>query len=116
MAADDPSHGRIMPEAVGIVDVFVAAEPPEGGLAEQPDHPVLSVLAGSGIDQALAHDLRQSERIIEFPKGKQASIRRDLRAVELQLQPTVEIEPQHPGFAFTRRVSHPILSNLSATY
>jgi hypothetical protein len=54
---------------------------------------VLSVLAGSGIDQALARDLGQSGSIIEFPKGKQASIRCDLRAVELQLQPTVEIEP-----------------------
>jgi hypothetical protein len=45
-AADNPPHSRIMPEAIGVIYVLVAAEPPEGGLTEQADHPVLSVPSG----------------------------------------------------------------------
>jgi hypothetical protein len=45
-SADNPPHGRIVTEAVGVVDVLVAADPPEGGLTEQADHPVLPVLPG----------------------------------------------------------------------
>ncbi len=47
--ADDPSHGRITPKAVGIVHVFVTVEATEGRLAEQPGHPMLTVLAGSRV-------------------------------------------------------------------
>jgi hypothetical protein len=36
--------------------------------------------------------------------------------VELQLQPTVEVQPQSPGFTFTHRVSHPKPSNPTTTY
>jgi len=34
----------------------------------------------------------------------------DLRAMELLLQAMVEIDPQHPGFAFIDRVRRSILS------
>ncbi len=106
MTADDPSHGRITPETVGVVYIFVTAEPSERRLTEQAGHPMLTVLAGPGIDQMFLGNLGQSESVIEFPKGKEAPIRRDLRTMELQLQTTVKIEPQNPGFTFTRRVSH----------
>jgi hypothetical protein len=72
------------------------------------------VPAGSWIDQSFARNLGQSKDVIEFPKGKKARIRRDLGAVELELQPTVEMQSQRPGFAFTRRLGHLVSSNTDA--
>ena len=93
MTADDPAHGRIVPKAVSIVHVFVAAEPSEDGLTEQPGHSVLTVLPGSRVDKALSGEIAHSERIVKFPEGQKTRIGGDLRTVEFQLQPTVEIQP-----------------------
>ena len=43
---------------------------------------------------------------------QRSSVKGDRHSVELQLQPTVVVEPQNPGLAFTHRVSHSISSNL----
>ena len=102
--------------AVGVVHVLVPGGASEGRLAERAAHPVLAVLPGSGIDQPFTRDLGEPEDVIEFPKGKQARIRRDLRTMELELQPKIEIEPQHPGFAFTCRVSHDVTSIAISTH
>jgi hypothetical protein len=96
-----------MPEAVGVVHVFIAAEPPECGLTEQTDHPVLPVLPGPWVNKTVSSYLGQSEGLVEFPERQKPRIERDLRSVEFQLQPTVEVQPQCPGFTFTHRVSHP---------
>ena len=115
-ASNNPPHGRIMPEAVGVVDVLVAAEPPEGGLTEQTDHPVLPVLAGSRVHKTVSSYLGQSEGVVELPERQKPRIGCDLRTVEFQLQPTVEVQPQSPGFTFTHRVSHPNPSNPPTTH
>ena len=115
-ASNNPPHGRIVSQAVGVVDILVAAEPPEGGLAKQAGHPVLSVLAGSWVHKPLAGHLRQSEGFVKLPEGKKPGIGRDLGTVELQLQPSVEIQPQHPRLTFTHRVSHPNPSNSTTTH
>jgi hypothetical protein len=39
-------------------------------------------------------NLAQSEDVIEFPKGKEARVRRDLGAMEFQLQATVKTDPE----------------------
>jgi hypothetical protein len=92
-ASNNPPHGRIVTEAVGVVDVLVAAEPPEGGLTEQADHPVLSVPSGPRVHQAFPRGLGQSESVIDFSERKKSRIGCDLRTVEFRLQPTVEIKP-----------------------
>jgi hypothetical protein len=78
MTADDPAHGRIVPKAVSIVHVFVAAEPSENGLTEQPGHSVLTVLPGSRVSEAFFRELGQSENLVEFPEGKETRVGRDL--------------------------------------
>jgi DNA-binding transcriptional LysR family regulator len=52
--AADPSHGRIVPQAVGVVHVLVAAETTEGGLPKQARHSVLAIPADPRIDQMVA--------------------------------------------------------------
>jgi hypothetical protein len=83
-----------MPEAIGVIDVLVAAEPPEGGLTEQADHPVLPVLASSRVHKTVSSHLGQSEGLVEFPERQKPRIGSDLGTVELQLQPTVEVQPR----------------------
>jgi len=65
---------------------------------------MLAIPAGPRIDQMFTGNLGQSESVIEFPEGKEARVRGDLGTVKFQLQPTVEIESQVAGPAFTRRV------------
>jgi hypothetical protein len=103
-----------MPEAIGVVDVLVAAEPPERGLTEQADHPMLSVPSGPRVHKPLSGRLRQSEGFIKLPERKEPCIGRDLGTVEFQLQAPIEIKPQCPGFMFTHQVSHLNPSNPTA--
>ena len=114
--ADDPAHGGILAEAVGIVHVLIASEPSESRLSEKAGHPVLAIFPGSGINQPITGNGCQAEGIVQFSKRKEASIRGDLGAVKFQLQPTVKIEPQNPSFAVTRREGHRSLSISGSTF
>jgi hypothetical protein len=105
-SADNPTHGRIVPKTVGIIDVLLAAEPSEHGLTEQSGHPVLSVPSGSRVRKTFSSHLGQSEGIVKVPEWKKPRIGSDLRYVKFQLQPTVEIQPQCPRFPFTHRANH----------
>ena len=72
MTTNDPSHGWITPEPVGVVYILVAAEASEDGLAKQAGHAVLAVLAGSGVNQA-SH-LGEAEGIIKLSIGDQPGV------------------------------------------
>ena len=78
MTADDPAHGRIVPEAVGVVHVLIASKSSKRRLTEQPRHPVLAVLPGSRVKEAFFRELGQSENLVEFPEGKETRVGRDL--------------------------------------
>jgi hypothetical protein len=56
------------------------------------------------------------EPFSKLPERHKPRIGCDLRTVELQLQPTVEVQPQSPGFTFTHQVSHPNPSNPPTTH
>jgi hypothetical protein len=77
---------------------------------------VLTVLPSPRVYKPLSSGGSQSEGIVKLPEGKKSSIGRDLGTMEFQLQPTVEIQPQDPSFAFTRQVSHSKPSNQTTTY
>jgi hypothetical protein len=70
------------------------------------DQPVTTVPAGSRVGKNTASHLRQPKNVVEFPKSQQTGVRRDLRTMKLQLQTTVEIEPQNTAIRFTRWVCH----------
>ncbi len=93
MAADDPPHDRVEAEPVGIVHVVVTAKASENGLAELPDKTVATVPPSSGVREYVPSNLGQSDCIIQFPVRQQPSVGSDLGTVELQLQPTVKIQP-----------------------
>ena len=65
---------------------------------------VLLVLAKSRILHALCARLGQMQRLIKFPIRQQPSVGGELASQELQLQCTVEIDPQVPVLAVTHWV------------
>src|SRR4051812_27801129 len=95
-----------MRQAVGIVDVLVASEPPEHGLAELRDQSVTAVLARPGVSENLSGHVRQAERIIELSKGEQTRVGCHPRTVEFQLQAMIECDPESGAVAFTQCTVH----------
>ena len=105
MAADDPPHGGITAQTVGIVHVVVATKTAKEGLAELPDHAMPPVLSGTAVLEKTPGNLGQAKDIVKLPIGEKSSVGSDLGTVELKLQSTVEIDPQRGLSAFTRRVT-----------
>ena len=87
--------------------VLVAGEPAEHRLTKLGDQAVAPVPPGARIGEHLARHRREAERIVEFPERDQPGIGGDGRAVEFELQPALERDPQLSPFRFTRRLVHP---------
>ncbi len=94
MAADDPPHGRIAAQTVGVVYVVIATKTAKEGLAELPDHAMPPVLAGTAVLEKTPGHLGQAKGIVELPVGEKSSVRRNLGTMEFELEATVEIDPQ----------------------
>ena len=94
-----------MAQTVGIVHVVVPTKASENGLAELPDHLMPPVLAGTAVLENTSGNLGQAKSIIKLPVGEQSAVRCNPGTVELQLQATVEIDPQMGVSGFTRRVT-----------
>ena len=106
LAANNPAHGGIASQTVGVVHIVIAAKAPENGLAKLTRHAVPSVLAGTAILENTLGHLSQAEGIVKLPVGEQPGIRGDLGTVEFKLQSTVKNDPKAPRFRFTHRVCH----------
>jgi len=104
-AANNPPHGGIAPETVGVVHVFIAAKAPKHRLTERSRHAMPSVLAGTAVLENSPGNLGQAKGIVKFPVGEQPGVRSNLGTMEFKLQTAVEIDPQRGLSAFTRRVT-----------
>jgi len=71
------------------------------------DQAVATVPPGAGVGENLGRHLREAQGVVEFPEREQPGIGGDGRAVEFQLQPAVERDPQPALIRFTRRLVHP---------
>ena len=114
--ANNPAYCRISTQTVGVVHVFVATKATEDRLPEQSDHCMLAVFARAHINQFVTYHAGQTKSIIEFSVGKQTCVRRDPGTVELQLQATVENQPQRPVLGFTLRVRHQPCLQVGSTH
>ena len=115
LAADDPAHRRIMAQAFGVVHILVSGKPPEHRLPQQPDQRMAAVLAGACVGEHVARHRAEAESVVEFAIGQQSGIGGDPGAMELELQPAVEIEPERAIDRFTRRVLHDGLTRFRLT-
>ena len=105
-AADDGAHRRITREPLGIVDVFVAGEAAVDRLAQQAEQPVADVLAAAALGERRSGHIGQAERVVQLAIGEQPAVGGDPSAVEFQLDPAVESDPQRAIIRFTRWVFH----------
>ena len=102
-AADNPPHGRITSETVGmVVHVFVAAKAVQNRLTELPRHAMPSVLAGTAVLENSPGNLGQAKGIIKLPISEQPSVGSDLGAEILtsnggQNRPEVRPVSIHPS-------------------
>ena len=104
-----------MAQPFGVVDVLVSGKPPEHGLPQHSDKSVPAILAGAGVGEPFAGQIRKAERVVEFAIGEQPSIGGDDRTAKLKHQSAVEIEPERLAIRFTRRVRHDISFQISLT-
>src|SRR5262245_17773928 len=106
LATNNPTHRRIMTEALGIVHVLVSGKPTEHGLPQQTDQRMAAVLASARIGEHLTRQHGQPEHIVKFAIGEQPGIGGDHGAAKLEHQAAIKIEPDDIRFRFTRWVRH----------
>jgi hypothetical protein len=105
--ADDRPYRGVTREPFGVVDVLVAGEATVDRLAQESEQPMADVLAASTFGEGRGARCSQAEGVVQLAVGKQAGVGGNPDAVELELQATVEGDPQGRLFGFTRRVRHP---------
>lgn len=104
-----------MGQTIGVVDVLVPGQTAEYRLPQQPSQQMPGVPATAAFRQRAAGQIGQPKGVVQLPVGQEPGVRRDAAAVDLQLQPTVEIDPQGAIIRFTRWVGHPRPSNPTIT-
>jgi hypothetical protein len=101
---DHDPHRGIEAKTLGIIDIFIAGQTAVDRLAKESQQAVLGVLPRAGVNQAARGRASQSESVVEFTIGKESGITGNGRAVELQLDLTVEIDTQGVILAVTHWV------------
>lgn len=94
LAANNPPHGGITPETLGVVHVIITANTSENRLAKLTGHTVPSVLTGTAVLKNSLGDLAQAKCIVKFTIGENPGIRGDPETMKFQLQAAVKIDPQ----------------------
>ncbi len=74
MAADNPPHGRITAQTVGVVHVFIAAEASKNGLAELPDHAMPPILASTAVLEKVAGNVSQAKGMVKLPVVEKSGV------------------------------------------
>ena len=70
LAADNPAHGGITSQTVGVVYVFIAAKAPKHRLTKQSRQAMPSILAGAAILKKTRGNLGQAKGIVKLPIGE----------------------------------------------
>jgi len=105
-----------MREALGVVHILIAGEAAEHRLPQQPGEEMAGVATSAGFRQRATGQIGQPERVVQFPVGQQASVGGNTAAMELELQATVEIDPQGTVIRFTHWVVHRAVTAAASTY
>jgi hypothetical protein len=90
-----------MAQAFGVVYVLVSGEAAEDGLPQHAHKSVAAILACTCIGDHLARHRGQAKHVVEFPVRQQSGVGSDNRAVKLEHQAAVKIEPENLAVGFT---------------
>ncbi len=92
LATDNPPHGRITSETLGVIHVIITANTSENRLAELTGHTVPSVLTGTAVLKNSLGNLAQAKCIVKVPIDEKPTIRGEPGTMEFQLQAAVKID------------------------
>ncbi len=92
-------------DAHGIVEILVARQPRVDRLPHQIRQRELGVLALPRVDEKLVDELAQTEPLVQFTAQQQPAVGGDPRALEIDLQKTVERELKRLAIFVTHSVS-----------
>ncbi len=70
LAADNPAHGGITSETLGVVHICIATNAPKHRLAKLTRHAVPSVLAGTAIVENILGGIGQAKGIVKLSIGE----------------------------------------------
>ena len=105
-AIDDRPHHQIMRLPFSVVHIFIAGQAAEHRLAQKPCQEIARVLAPPYLRENVARQRAPPKRVIQLTIREQTGIGGDPAAVEFQLQPPVETDPERPSLRFTHRMRH----------
>src|SRR5262249_9130196 len=83
-AADNPAHGRIVAQALGVVHILVSGKAAKDRLPEQAGQCVPTILATACVCQNITRHLVQPEYLVEF---RRISTWRDVRLMSGTVEP-----------------------------
>ena len=74
LPSHDYSHGWVLGQAVGIVDVVVASQATEDRLAQQRNQVVADIASGTALLEVVLSDIGKAQGTIKLSKGKKTSV------------------------------------------
>jgi hypothetical protein len=101
----DQAKRWVRRQAHGIVEVFVACQAAVDRLPQQIRYAELRIHTVARIAQVVGDEMLQPEALIQLADQNQPCVRRDMRALERDLQQAVERELKRLSVFFTHRVS-----------
>ena len=116
LATNNPPHGGITSETVGVVEAFISTKAAKHRLTELSRHTVPSVLTGTAVLENIPGNLGEAKSIVKLAISEQPSVRGDLGTMEFKIQAAVKIDPKAVPFRFTHRVCHANHSINTSTY
>ena len=85
LASNNPPHGGITSQTLGVVHVFITTDAPKQRLAELTRHAMPSVFAGAAVLENIPGNLGQAKCIVKLPIREKPAVRANLGTVKFQL-------------------------------
>ncbi len=120
LTTNDRAHDRIGSQPLGVVDILVAGETNKDRLPQECGQTVVDISAASALAEDGRGEIRETDNVVQFAIGEQATVRRDAGAMKFELDPAVEdgaselaraFHPSHSPFQVT--VASIVLNNLA---
>ena len=98
LATNNPPHGGITSETVGVVQVFNSTTATKHRLTELSRHAMPSVLTGTAVSENIPGNLGEARSIVKLPISEQPGVRGDLGTMEFKIQTVGKIDPKAVPF------------------
>jgi len=95
-----------MRKPIGVVHILISGQTTEHRLLQQSGQRTPRVPAVVAFQKGFTGQVGRCESVVQLPIRQQPGVLSDAAALELELQATVDIDPQGNVIRFTRCVAH----------